>query len=215
MKDAVVVFNGWGMDGHAMAHLYDGRDVLLIAPETPITMISAAIDEWGERVVNVVAWSMGVWAANRFFGARQSNLMINKAIAINGTPPGIDDDYAIPWHVFKHMARSFNQQQRTKLYRRIFSMPAWRDDDYSAFLPQRDISDQHRALMDLLRACSSASPDYQHWTHAWVSVEDPIVPTQQQYRYWQSRDVVLQTKIGAHHLLRSWSSWADFFDQCR
>ena len=40
----------------------------------------------------LIAWSMGVWAANRF----ASGLEFQKAVAINGTPFGIHKNFGIP-----------------------------------------------------------------------------------------------------------------------
>ncbi|UJF25432.1 DUF452 family protein [Suttonella sp. R2A3] len=214
MKEAVLVFNGWGMDDRAIEHLCDGRRVLLIAPQTPLQTIATMINAWGERETHIIAWSMGVWAANRFLSMYSDALLVKKAIAINGTPPGIDDDYGIPLAVFERMVAAFNQQQRNKLYRRIFSLPHWRDDDYSAYLPQCAISEQHHALTVLLQASATPYDTYAAWSHAWISEMDSVVPSLHQHRYWRERGVCLQTKAAPHHLLRNWSSWADFLHDC-
>lgn len=215
MNTTIVFFNGWGMDEQAIQHLSDNRQVISFAPQSPHQDILTSLDKQQQPII-VVAWSLGVWAANRFLTKHHNQLRIQQTIALNGTPIGIDEQTGIPSKIFAHTAETLDYQQRNKLYRRIFSCPSWHPDDYSTYLPKLSITTQRASLKWLLTtiSASEASHYYDGWTQAWISEFDPIFPADNQYRYWQEKAVTIQRVPAPHHLLRQWSSWADFLSNC-
>ena len=64
-----------------------------------------------KREIFLIAWSMGVWAANRF----ASGLEFQKAVAINGTPFGIHENFGIPPGTFQNSIEHFDFELFKKL----------------------------------------------------------------------------------------------------
>ncbi|MBV7434608.1 DUF452 family protein [Cardiobacteriaceae bacterium TAE3-ERU3] len=206
---AVLLFNGWGMDEHAVAHLDDGREVVVIAPQAVPSDLAA---QWQGRDVAVVAWSMGVWAANRWLCAH--DVQVSQSIAINGTPFGIDDQRGIPCALFAKTAANLNEVTRRKFYQRVFTQLGAVQDDYDHFLPHSEVVVQQQALEDLLAQSGAVDAVYP-WQHAWIARGDRIFSPDNQRAGWAGSDTTLHVVDGAHHLLRQWSSWQALFDDCR
>lgn len=209
MTTPIVFFNGWGMDAHAVAHLNDGRDVVMVAPQQAGIALPVA---WRGQTVHVVAWSMGVWAANRWL-ATQQTVQIGKSIAVNGTPLGIDDKQGIPKSTFTQTAAGFNEHSRRKLYRRIFARAGERSEDYAAFVPKLALTEQLAALHQLLAQADEPSGAYA-WQYAWISRQDLVFAHDNQMAYWQSSDARVQVVDEPHHLMRRWSSWGALLADC-
>lgn len=64
-----------------------------------------------EKEIYLIAWSMGVWAANLVL----DGMSLKRAIAINGTPFGIDDELGIPKAAFKKSIDEFDFDEFKKI----------------------------------------------------------------------------------------------------
>ena len=53
----------------------------------------------GYRKIRLVAWSLGVWAASVVFGKKP--VSFTEAIAVNGTPCPVHDQWGIPETIFR------------------------------------------------------------------------------------------------------------------
>ena len=69
------------------------------------------------KSIDVIAWSMGVWAASQAIGSM--GLEVNSAIAINGTTHPIDDSKGIPQAIFQGTLDGLNDATLKKFQRRM------------------------------------------------------------------------------------------------
>ncbi|ASM34789.1 Biotin synthesis protein BioG [Campylobacter sputorum subsp. bubulus] len=66
--------------------------------------------------IYLIAWSMGVWAANLVFQSDKFNdINLIKKVAINGTIYGIDDERGIPKNLFKKSIDEFDFENFKRL----------------------------------------------------------------------------------------------------
>ncbi len=67
------------------------------------------------RHIRLVAWSMGVWAAERAL----QGIRLKSATAVNGTGLPCDDNFGIPDTIFKATLDNLTENTRLKFERRI------------------------------------------------------------------------------------------------
>jgi biotin synthesis protein BioG len=82
----LLFFNGWGMDERLLAMIEppEGRDLLMVCDYTDVRgadAVRTAVAHY--PAADLVAWSMGVWAAATVFGSAGAGF--GKALAVNGT----------------------------------------------------------------------------------------------------------------------------------
>ncbi|WP_051919035.1 pimeloyl-ACP methyl esterase BioG family protein [Basilea psittacipulmonis] len=212
MKTEILFFNGWAMDNHAISHLAD--------PHYHVHIYSPHETEIREPETDyiLVAWSMGVWAANRYLRSCQHAPKLN--IAINGTPFGIHPEYGIDPILFQKTYEHLTPEGMKKIYHRIFYTAEQKD--YHDLLPSLSFETQKNSLAYLLKQADSTDNSItqdllshpQAWDYAWVSEKDSMFATKQQLNYWH-RCPSTQTNVinAAHHLLRSFSSWSAFIEE--
>jgi len=107
-RPLLLVFLGYSFTPDCIQHLECGSYDLSVVYDYKTLEVN--LDFIQNRNVYVVAWSMGVWAASQFLaqGVEKFNATIQKAVAINGTPYGIDDRYGIPSQVFLKSIEQFD-----------------------------------------------------------------------------------------------------------
>lgn len=180
----LVFFNGWGMDERLLG-LIDppaGRDLLAVCDYTDLRgadEVRAAVARY--PAADLVAWSMGVWAAATVFGAAAC---FDCAVAVNGTGRPIDDQYGIPASLFHATLDNFSERARDSFFRRMCD---GRDacGEFLPHAPQRGVEDQRRELLALARDAAAGVPPPGPFTSAVVGSRDRIVPPENQSRYWQ------------------------------
>lgn len=101
--------------------------------------------------IQVVAWSMGVWAASQVL--QGSNLPITQSIAINGTPFPIDDARGIPPIIFEGTLNNLSEATLQKFRRRMCGSGS----DFKAFCeiaPQRTVEELKEELAAIRKQCN-------------------------------------------------------------
>ena len=93
-KKLIVLFLGYGFDKSSISHLKLGDYGLLVVSDYSDLGFDKEI--LIDKDIYLIAWSMGVWAANLAL----KNTPLKVAIAINGTPFGIDEKYGIKKDIF-------------------------------------------------------------------------------------------------------------------
>jgi len=133
--------------------------------------------------VDLVAWSMGVWAAAIVFGG-PAGTRFDKAVAVNGTGRPIDDAYGIPAALFHATLDNFSERARDSFFRRMCD---GRDacGEFLPHAPLRDVEDQRRELQALARDAGQGVQQPGPFTSAVVGSRDRIMPPANQMRYWQ------------------------------
>lgn len=98
----LLFFAGWGADETPFKDYQPAdSDYMLCYDYRTLEFDASLLKEY--REINVIGWSMGVWAATQVMGKLQETdtaLVIKNSIAINGTPYPIDDTYGIPTAIY-------------------------------------------------------------------------------------------------------------------
>ena len=134
MTQGRVTFSVVGLGGRASAYLsalqeYYPEEYRVVAVADPDpTKQARAKKEFDAsllkeyREINVIGWSMGVWAATQVMGKLQETdtaLVIKNSIAINGTPYPIDDTYGIPTAIYHGTLEGLTGPSLHKFLRRM------------------------------------------------------------------------------------------------
>ena len=191
--ELLLFFNGWGMDRRTADYirsaasswsdrdivvLYDYRDFDL-PPWIPVEMT-------GYRAVDLIAWSLGVWAA------MQAGLEgIGRAVAINGTPFPVDAERGIPPEIFLGTLENWSDVNRKRFERRMFT--GCPDGCLDAVRSARGSAEQQ----DELRSIAAAVPRLagnptQEWSFskALIGGRDLVFLPENQRRAWQDVPMV-------------------------
>lgn len=209
----LLFFNGWGMDERVLAMIDPppGRDLLAVCDYTDLQQgadaVRAALDAYPEA--ELVAWSMGVWAAATLFGPGAAPFVT--AVAVNGTGRPIDDEYGIPTGLFEATLAGLSERARDSFFRRMCD---GRDacGEFLPHAPLRDLEDQRRELLALARDASAGVQPPGPFTHAVVGSRDRIVPPENQLRYWQGA-VPCRSMSLPHLPFSSRSGWREILGE--
>lgn len=207
----LVFFNGWGMDERllGMVEPPTGRDLLAVCDYTDLRgadAVRAAVANY--PAADLVAWSMGVWAAATIFGS--AGALFEKAVAVNGTGRPIDDEYGIPGGLFHATLDTFSGRARDSFFRRMCD---GRDacGEFLPHAPLRDVEDQRRELLALARNAAASVQPPGPFTSAVIGSRDRIMPPENQLRYWQGA-IPCRTVNLPHLLFSSRSGWREILE---
>ncbi|TGY49436.1 DUF452 family protein [Rodentibacter caecimuris] len=204
-ENLLVYFAGWGTPISAVSHLaipenydllicYDYRDLFL------------DFDFSRYQKIRVVAWSMGVWVAERVL----QGIPLESATAVNGTGLPCDDQVGIPFAVFKGTLDNLNETTRAKFERRICG-----DKANLAFyhsLPMREFQEIQQELTALFHAIEQdRRTDLILWTNAIIGLKDKIFSPENQQRYWFTRCKINEIE-GEHYLFSRLTHWAQLWN---
>lgn len=148
------------------------------------------------REVDIVAWSMGVWAASHI--VPRLRIAIGRNIAINGTPHPIDAAWGIPPAIWQGTLEHLSPLSLHKFTRRMCADT----EAFHRFLrvtphrPVEELAEEMRAithLHDVLPAPTFA------WQQAIVGSNDRIIPPDNQTRAWQELNTPVTTTEIAHY----------------
>lgn len=208
--DLILYFAGWGTPPELVADWARPAncDVLLCWDYRDLTL---AFDFSPYARVHVLAWSLGVWAADN---SLPKTLTLASATAVNGTPQPIDDAFGIPTAIFNGtldgLQGKFAQRTREKFERRMTGdaarLAAYRQ------LPQRDLDDitaELQAVQNTVLQKTSSMPIA--WQRAIIGEQDAIFPPDNQNNYWRT----LAPECRLEHLKAphaALSEWHDFTD---
>ena len=181
----LLFFNGWGMDERLLGMFEppEGRDLLAVCDYADLQgeeAVRAAVARY--PAADLVAWSMGVWAAATVFA--QEGARFVKAVAVNGTGRPIDDEYGIPAGLFHATLDGFSERARDSFFRRMCDGPDLRGE-FLPHAPLREVEDQRRELLALARTAAAGVQPPGPFTSAVVGSRDRIMPPENQLRYWQ------------------------------
>lgn len=185
----VLFFTGWGMDAEPFRAGEKAYDTLIV---WDYTELSGLPELPADRPVDVIAWSMGVWAAEQVLAGRT----VASATAVNGTPWPIDERRGIPPAVFDGTLAGFSEAGLLRFRRRMCGGGA----GLQAFLavePKRPVADlgaELAALGAAIRDPARAVADHSFWTRAIACREDRIFPLAAQQTAFPQAEVV----SGAH-----------------
>lgn len=96
----ILLFLGYSFNPSCVKHLYNS-DLIVVYDYQDLNFDPSFLKD---KEIYLIAWSMGVWVANLVL----SDLPLKYALAINGTPFGIDDHFGIPAKSFKKSIEEFD-----------------------------------------------------------------------------------------------------------
>lgn len=209
----LLFFNGWAMPPESVTHLCipEGYDLCIVWDYRDLKL---ELDLRAWQSIDLVAWSMGVWAADTYLSAH-AEVQTQRAIAICGTGYPMSDRLGIPTEAFRTTLQSLDEKNRERFNRRMCGRKTY-PNLYSALSsrPTEEIRTEleHVYLQELSRPELSPKPSTAPWTLALVGGADRIIPAENQLRYWQGQAVptVMHTHQ-AHYILGDLTSWDELW----
>jgi biotin synthesis protein BioG len=215
--ELLLFFNGWGMDRRVADRLFSaspewsgsGRDIVVLYDYRDLTLPAWLPDTMaGARSVDLLAWSLGVWAASNA-GLEG----IGQAVAINGTLWPVDAERGIPPEIFRGTLQSWNDANRKRFERRMTGgVPP---EIVEAVRPVRDISGQQQELRSIGEAVTpfpSEPPSDWRFSKALIGGRDLIFTPENQRRAWREAGVSVTEVSGMpHYPFTHIAGWQELF----
>lgn len=210
----LLYLNGWALGPVAVAHLGQpkDRDLLILWDyrEDALTFDFSPYEE-----IQIVAWSMGIWATDRLLERLPSlRDRITTATALGGTGYPMDDRYGIPETIYLATLESITEANRPRFNRQMVGGKTYRHlhADLSARSTEaireellRPYALTHASLRPVPKPAAQGV-----WTKAYIGTDDRVVPPASQRIYWKEQGVATEEiKDGVHYLLGYFSSWEE------
>lgn len=190
----VLFFAGWAMDAHPFETLRrDGYDVMVVWDYRYFDIDWSCVDSY--REICIIAWSMGVYAAD--MSTHSISSRVSKRIAVNGTTSPVHNMLGIPEAVFSGTRKGLTANSLRKFYRRVCGSR----EVFAAFsehLPERDLDELGDELDAIWPAPLLTNSPAGSWDLAFISRDDAIFPAVNQWRAWHDRVPVVMTD-GPHY----------------
>lgn len=204
----LIYFAGWGTTPEVVEHLAlpEGWDYLACWDYTSIDEGDFPDLSQYDKVV-VVAWSMGVWAADQLAHLYPEGTY---GVAINGTPLPMHDRYGIPDLVFRGTLEGLNDENRARFDRRMCGGKSLLTL-YQSFSARstEDLRGELLSVYDRVKGMDFVPPRLE-WRRAYVGDRDLIVPPENQQAYWGTCDtpVCLLEETG-HYPFVAFKTWSE------
>lgn len=200
----IIFFAGWSFDEQPFKFLAcDNYDVLIMYDYISLDCEIEDFSQYGE--INLIAWSMGVFAA---YLLKDNLPKFNKKIAINGTPLPVDDKYGIPTKPFLLTLRHAKTGLEGKFYQNIFDKPE-EFEKYTKTPVTRSIENRENELKSLYTQIKNTTINYVHfYDKAYISKFDKIIPTKNQINFWQNNAKIEILESG-HFPYYNFKSWKE------
>lgn len=199
----ILFLAGWGMDPSPFRSIPVGaHDLCIVYDYRSCEPSSILTDIRPYSTVHLLAWSMGVWVAGRYFA--QNKTMFSSATSINGTLHPIDDRFGIPSQPFAEMIENFSAPLLEKFYQDMFD----EQNQAERFLrtrPKRSLASIRSELVALQQLYNADGPGENLFTSRIVGTRDRIFQARSQLRSWDDSPCD-RIKTG-HFPFYSWPSW--------
>lgn len=211
----LLFFAGWGADETPFkAYRPAGSDFMICYDYRDLSFDADILKAYEQ--VNVVGWSMGVWAASQTLGrliadgkndathadAKSTGhlrLSLGKSIAINGTPFPIDEERGIPPAIYRGTLEGLTDASLHKFLRRMCAdSKAFRE--FLAVTPRRPLEELREELAAIETAYTTGKAYPFGWDVSIVAAEDRIIPPGNQQTAW-TRDEKSMPFLSDKHLL--------------
>ena len=177
----LLFFAGWGMDEHPfLQYAPQDSDFMICYDYRTLDFDTSPLT--GYTVIDVVAWSMGVWAASQVLS--KGSLAIRRRIAINGTPFPIDEKRGIPPAIFMGTLEGLNEASLRKFQRRMCA-------DGNVFA-RFQLTAPERSIEELKEELAAVAEQYRilptgtfAWEQAIIGESDRIFPPTNQRAAWK------------------------------
>ncbi|GAD05960.1 hypothetical protein HQ45_03200 [Porphyromonas crevioricanis] len=212
-ESLILFFNGWAMDKAAVEHMDTPQGYDLLCCQDYRSLLSGSdidIIKKDYRRLHLVAWSMGVWAAERLY-LHGTIPPPDSAVAIAGTPIPMHDSLGIPPLLFRATLNGLSEENRERFNRRMCGSRSLRHlFDSLAKRPLDEIKQELREVYEWSRNHIAEAEQFSlPWTAALVPMKDKIIPPINQQTYWQHKNVpVVEIPRGEHYLFNDITQWS-------
>ena len=196
--ELLLFFNGWGADEQAFKHLKvsDDLDVLMLYD---YTLLDELQDFSAYKKVHLVAWSLGVFAANKVL----ADMKFASAKAINGTLKPIDENEGIAPAIFQGTIDFWSEVARIKFNRRMCGA-------YSKqFTTSRSIESQKAELISLQKQILNSPIPKNIFQEVVISLKDKIFMHQAQEKHWTQAKIPITIINEPHYYFPTLKNWKD------
>ena len=191
----LVFFAGWASDPTPFQDYRPaGRDYVVCYDYR--TLENDFIPHGTYHEADIVAWSMGVWAASHV--VPMLDVPIGKSIAINGTPYPIDAGRGIPPAIWQGTLDNLSPLSLHKFTRRMCADT----EAFHRFLrvtPRRPVDELAEEMRAITRMLDALPAPAFAWQQAVVGNNDRIIPPANQTRAWQESDARVTITGIAHY----------------
>ena len=172
---------------------------------------------WGSyEAVAIVAWSLGVWAAEQVVPHWSILPTKQRLIAVAGSPYPMHDQWGIPKQIFVGTLEGLTDENRQRFNRRMCGGKRYKQlYDILSERPTTELRDELQAVYDSL-ATPEASESTPHIRLAWdlaiIGERDQIFPEKNLSTLWKAVNVpTLLLPDGYHYLFDLWQSWSELW----
>lgn len=180
-SQATLWFLGWGFDSSIEPYVKSDGDTVLLWDYTTLDL-DLDLGHW--QAYDVVAWSMGVWAAETFVQTHP-DIAITSMTAMNGTPLPADAEQGIGARLIQATVMRWDDRNRHKFALRIAG-DAQTLTQVEPLMTGRATADQKAELESILAAQANPQPNALTWDRAIIGQADQIFTPDAQRRYWAS-----------------------------
>ena len=205
----LLIFTGWASDERLFSMFSDAKQDVCVCSDYQTLEWNVQLFQ-SYKEIEVIAWSLGVFVANKIL--LDSDLPIVKAVAINGTLYPCDDEKGIPKTIYNGTEESLTEENLLKFYRRMCK----NKEDYKNFLIHKfsfPITELQEALQNIrttfvetLRATSL--PETTIFTEVIIGLSDRIFPAKNQQQAWENFPNIKLEEI-AHYDEKIWRKYVD------
>lgn len=187
------------MDKNVLQEInHTGFDVLIIFNYSNIELKLPDLTEYSEIIV--IAWSMGVWAAE------VANIKPSMAIAINGTPNPLCSSHGIGTATISATINNWSDAAQSKFNMRMMGGAAAMEAQ-KHLLPKRAIANQ-KSELQAIAALSANHKQSLKWDKAIIGTSDKIFSTANQQKYWaeSTKTTILDIPHWPFSRFKEWKS---------
>ncbi len=203
----ILFFTGWGTDEKTVNHLkFDDFDICIFYNYSDLEIDFNDLDIY--KSVYVVAWSLGVCIASKVLNA--SGLLIEKALALNGTLKPIDKNTGIHPVIFNTTLNTWNEKNRTKFNMRMLGGRKIYTE-LKRRIAERDIKAQINELKNIQAVASSGKLVEFNFDCALVGKNDLIFTANNQIKYWKGKSRIVVKDI-PHYPFANFETWNEIIN---
>lgn len=190
----LLIFAGWGMD-ERLSECFDDprcdqqRDVCVCYDYRELDFDAAPMAAY--CTIDVVAWSMGVWAAAGVL----PKIKVHRSMAVNGTHYPIDEQRGIAPAIFAGTLDNLSEESIRKFWRRMCSNSA----KYAEFMehaPQRTLLSLGEELSAIRSHYRRSTPVHYDWDEVVVGSGDRIFTPTNQLEAWGDHKNITVCEMG-------------------
>lgn len=209
-QSLLIFFNGWGMDENPILPFAPtDRDLLIISDYRILDFeyLFGLVDNYSQ--IDVMAWSMGILAAQEALADQRLSTKCHFSLAINSTLQPIHDEYGISIDVYELMLAEFSTSLGT-----FYKGMCLRDlPFFLAHKPTRTAESQLEELELIFSRKSELKEENSLFDAVLMCRGDKIIPYKSQKKYWRDR-ASLNLPL-PHYPFRKWSDLMVCLEYCK